>query len=125
MKGRQNRCEVELRNVRPGKSFFQFNSKITFRIKFRKIKKIFSLKKICYFFSEDRGQWTCLLTDAEHLGTNKATIDIEVAVPAKVRLDSGFGDLGILRITEGKLAEVRFFIFNQDSSIIKIEKDPG
>ncbi len=46
------------------------------------------------------------MTDAEHLGTNKATIDIEVAVPAKVQLDSGYGDLGVLKITEGKLAEV-------------------
>jgi len=51
---------------------------------------------------EDRGQWACLLTDAEHLGTNKATIDIEVAVPAKVYLDSRLGDVGILRVTELK-----------------------
>ena len=73
LKGRQNKCEIELRNVKP----------------------------------EDRGQWTCLLTDAEYLGTDKATIDIEVAVPAKVRFDPGYGETGVLRLTEGDVTEVR------------------
>jgi len=72
LKGRQNKCEIELRNVKP----------------------------------EDRGQWTCLLTDAEYLGTDKSTIDIEVAVPAKVRFDPGYGETGILRLTEGDVTEV-------------------
>ena len=75
LKGRQNKCEVELRNVRP----------------------------------EDRGQWTCLLNEAENFGTDKATIEIDVAVPSKVRFDPGYGDLGILRMTEGDETEVRLF----------------
>ena len=75
LKGRQNKCEVELRNVRP----------------------------------EDRGQWTCSLNEAENFGTDKATIEIDVAVPSKVRFDPGYGDLGILRMTEGDETEVRYF----------------
>jgi hypothetical protein len=56
--------------------------------------------------TEDHGQWTCLLTDAEHLGTDRNAIKIEVGVPAKVRFDPDFGDLGVLRITEGDTAKV-------------------
>lgn len=48
------------------------------------------------------------LTDAEYLGTDKSTIDIEVAVPANVRFDPGFGETGILRLTEGDVTEVGF-----------------
>jgi hypothetical protein len=73
LKGRQNKCEVEIKNLKP----------------------------------EDRGQWTCLLTDAEYLGTDKSIIDIEVAVPAKVTFDPGYGDPSILRLTEGDVTEVR------------------
>ncbi len=72
LKGRQNKCEVELRNVRP----------------------------------EDRGQWTCLMTEDKQLETDKAMIDIEVAVPALVRFDPGYGESGILRITEEDVTEV-------------------
>lgn len=64
------------------------------------------------FQTEDHGQWTCQLTDPEHLGTDKSTINIEVAVPAKVHFDPGYGELDILRITEGETTKVnkwRFF----------------
>lgn len=60
-----------------------------------------------YFSIEDHGQWTCFLTDDAILGADKATINIEVGVPAKVRFDPGYGDVGILRITEGETTKVK------------------
>lgn len=59
------------------------------------------------FLTEDHGQWTCLLTDSEHLGTDKSTILIEVAVPAKVHFDPSYEESGVLRITEGETTKVR------------------
>lgn len=46
------------------------------------------------------------MTEDKQLETDKAMIDIEVAVPALVRFDPGYGESGILRITEEDVTEV-------------------
>jgi hypothetical protein len=46
------------------------------------------------------------MTEDKQLETDKALIDIEVAVPALVRFDPGYGESGILRITEEDVTEV-------------------
>ncbi len=48
------------------------------------------------------------MTEDKQLETDKAMIDIEVAVPALVRFDPGYGESGILRITEEDVTEVNY-----------------